>query len=98
MKFDPIPDSSKFQISCFSGHAEKTVFGLWETPVGGKEFEVLVKSLHKMEEKDNNSNFLSSDRCFPEVQTMLFRNGPKKHEIWNFELSRIGSNFIVQRS
>ena len=28
MKFDPIPDSSKFQISCVSGHAEKTWFGL----------------------------------------------------------------------
>ena len=47
------------------------------SPGGGKEIEVLVKSLKKMKEKDTNLNFLSSGRCFPEVQTMFFQIGPK---------------------
>ena len=47
------------------------------SPAGGKEIEVLVKSLKKMKEKDTNLNFLSSGRCLPEVQTMFCRIGPK---------------------
>ena len=47
------------------------------SPAGGKEIEVLVKSLKKMKEKDTNSNFLSSGRCLPEVQTMFCRIGLK---------------------
>ena len=47
------------------------------SPGGGKEIEVLVEPFKKMNGKDNISNFLSPARCFPEIQTMVFRNGPK---------------------
>ena len=52
-------------------------FGIKEVIFVGDRGMITAHNLKKMKEKDTNSNFLSSGRCLPEVQTMLFRHGPK---------------------